>query len=236
MRNFPRAGDKGIPRLTTPAGSVPGAHQPVGQLGGNTGKHAQDHDLQHHAEHIGNGDPHDFRQRHVGRDGVDDAKVQSDRRMDQADLHVDGEDHAEPHRVEAGALDDGLKDRGGHQDDRRRRNEKAADQQEDVDHPHQYPAVDVHVGDPLREQEPGQRISERKHECGRGYVADAVRARFWFVVRGHGKWWLPLVQISCKPVKQLANQFITGIGQSFHRAFGIRARCLFLNGEALLCN
>ena len=45
-----------------------------------------------------------------------------------------------------------------------------------------------------------------------------------------------LVYISRKPIKQFVNQSVTGIGQSFHRAFGIRSRCVALDAEALLSN
>jgi hypothetical protein len=70
---------------------------------------------------------------HVGRDAVDDEQVQAHRRRDQAELHVDGEDDAEPDRVEAGGGDHRHQDRRRHQDDGRRRQEHAGHQQQQVD-------------------------------------------------------------------------------------------------------
>ena len=85
--------------------------------------------------------------------------------MDEPDFHVDGENNAKPHRIEARRLDDGVENRRSHQDDRRRRNEKAADEQEHVDHRHQDPAVDVHLRDALRQRlrevERGEHVAEQ---------------------------------------------------------------------------
>ena len=89
--------------------------------------------------------------RHVGRDGIDDIDIEADRRVDQPDLHVDGQDHAEPDRIEAGGRKNRVQDRCRHQDDGRRWNEEAANEQKNIDEEHQHPSVDVHVGDRQRQ-------------------------------------------------------------------------------------
>jgi len=48
-----------------------------GSQGGDLGKHAQDHDREEHAQHVGNRAPHDARDRHVRRDRADDVDVQA---------------------------------------------------------------------------------------------------------------------------------------------------------------
>jgi hypothetical protein len=52
--------------------------------------------------------------------------VEPDWRMDQHDLHVDGHDYAKPDRLERCSGDDRVKDRRGHQNDRRRGDEEAS--------------------------------------------------------------------------------------------------------------
>ena len=89
--------------------------------------------------------------------------------MNEADLHVDGEDDAEPHRVEARRGDDRQQNWRSHQDDRGRRNKEAADQKKNVDEEHQQPFVGVQIRDAL-----GQRLGQIKrsehvteqHGCG----------------------------------------------------------------------
>ena len=78
----------------------------------------------------------------------------------------------------------------GHQDDGGRRDEEAAHQQEEVDQPHQHPAIEVRVGDRLRQRlgeiERGEHVAEQHgggddrqdhHRLAHGVAQD--RATIW---------------------------------------------------------
>ena len=59
----------------------------------------------------------------------------------------------------------GYRNRGGHEDDCCWWNKEPADEQEHVDHSHEKPAIDLHVGNglgkPLREVERSQHVAEQ---------------------------------------------------------------------------
>src|SRR4051812_29022346 len=103
------------PKRTSPL--LARAHHMIRQPCGDLGEYTQDYDRQHHTEDIGQRAPHHFDERYVRSDGIDDIDVEADRRVNQADLHIDGQDYAEPDRVEAGGRDDWQQNRRGHQDD-----------------------------------------------------------------------------------------------------------------------
>src|SRR6266545_111753 len=137
------------------------AHQTIRQPGRDLREDTENHDRQHHADHIRQRTPHYLGERYVGGNRIDDIDVETDRRMDQPDFHVNGQNHSEPHRIEAGSRDDRQQDRARHQDDRGGRNEKPAHQKEDVDEEHQHPLVRVQVGDTLRQRL--REIERREH-------------------------------------------------------------------------
>ena len=85
---------------------------------------------------------------HLG-DAGGDIEVQPDRRMAQADLHVDRHQDAEVDRVDAELDRHRKQDRRHDQDDRRRLHHVAGEQQQDVDHQQEADPAEALVDHPV---------------------------------------------------------------------------------------